>query len=117
VTQSNGDPVFGIVLGAGSGASVQLEGSAPVPYLVWNKPIMPSKLGSTASIPTEFISYSTYMNRVSNPAPYVVQNNTTYARSSGGGLVPTSMPTSVKDNQGATFYRNSSGLLSTQPGL
>jgi hypothetical protein len=47
---------------------------------------------------------------------YVVQGNTTYRRTSGGGLAPTSLPSTVKDGQGNTFYRNSSGLLSTKPG-
>jgi RHS repeat-associated protein len=34
----NGDPVGGIMLGAGGGASVQYELSAPVPGLVWGNP-------------------------------------------------------------------------------
>jgi hypothetical protein len=53
---------------------------------------------------------------VGAPQQYVVQGNTTYARTSGGGLAPTSLPTTVNDGKGNTFYRNSSGLLSTVPG-
>ena len=114
-TIPNGDPVLGLVFGAGGGASVQFEGSAPIPGLVWNKPIAPSTLGSTANIPTSIMSYSTWMNSVSTPSQYVVQNNTTYARTSGGGLSPTSLPATVSQG-GSTYYRNSSGLLSTKPG-
>ena len=110
-TISNGNPVLGFVFGAGAGASVQLEGSAPVPYLVWNKPIAPSTLGSTANFPATIGRYNSY----SSPSPYVVQNNTTYARTSSGGLSPTSLPATVSQG-GATYYRNSSGLLSTTPG-
>jgi RHS repeat-associated protein len=110
---SNGDPVLGLVLGAGTGASVQLEGSAPIPGLVWNKPATPGRLGSTANIPATISSYgSSY-----RAAPqYVVQGNTTYVRTSGGGLAPSSLPASVSDGQGNTFYRNKDGLLSTKPG-
>jgi RHS repeat-associated protein len=115
-TIPNGDPVLGLVLGAGTGASAQFEGLAPIPYLVWNRPIAPSKLGSTANIPASIMSYSTYMNSASTPSQYVVQNNTTFARTSSGSLAPTSLPASVSQG-GSTYYRNSSGLLSTKPSI
>jgi len=46
---------------------------------------------------------------------YVVKNNTTYGQASGGGLQQTSLPATISRG-GATYYRNSSGLLSSKPG-
>jgi hypothetical protein len=94
-TIPNGDPALGLVLGGGAGASVQLEASAPVPYLVWNRPTPPSTIGSTANIPATLSSYNNYMSSYRAPTPYVVQNNTTYARTSSGGLTSTSLPATV----------------------
>jgi RHS repeat-associated protein len=45
-TIPNGDRALGLVFGAGAGASVQLEASAPMPYFVWNRPTPPSLLYS-----------------------------------------------------------------------
>ena len=46
---------------------------------------------------------------------YVVKNNTTYMQTSGGGSQQTSLPATISQG-GATYYRNSSGLLSSSPG-
>jgi RHS repeat-associated protein len=110
------DAALGVVIGAGTGGGVQFEESAPVPYLVWNKPFAQGKLGSTANVPATIMSYKTYMSSQNTSSQYVVQNNTTYLRTSGGGLAPTALPATVTQG-GATYYRNSSGLLSTKPGL
>jgi hypothetical protein len=62
------------------------------------------------SIPTIFSAGYGLLNS------YVVSNNTTYVRTGGGGLQETSLPSTVTQG-GTTYYRNSSGLLSTKSGL
>jgi RHS repeat-associated protein len=104
-TVPNGDPTLGLVLGAGSGASVQLEGSGPIPFLVWNPPASPS-VGT--------LNFSTSVSNYGSASQYVVRNNTTYVRTSSGGLSATSLPATVTQG-GTTYYRNSSGLLSATP--
>jgi hypothetical protein len=47
---------------------------------------------------------------------YVVSNNATYVQAAGGRLQQTSLPATITQG-GTTYYRNSSGLLSTRPGL
>jgi len=109
-TVDKGEPVLGLVFGAGEGGSVQVDGSAPVPYLVWNKPIAPGTSGNTDNIPATISSYNSY----GSSAQYVVKNNATYVRTPSGGLSPTSLPATV-NNSGVTYFRNSSGLLSAAP--
>jgi len=56
-TIPNGSPSFGIVIGAGDSASIQAEGTAPIPYLVWNKPISQVSLSQLSKIPTTISGY------------------------------------------------------------
>jgi RHS repeat-associated protein len=65
-------------------------------------------LGAHSIIPAAASGYSLFSS-------YVVQNNATYLRTSGGGLQQTSLPATVSQS-GTTYYRNSSGLLSSTPG-
>jgi hypothetical protein len=111
-TVKNGDPVLGVVLGAGTGGGVQYEESAPIPYLVWNKPVAPGNLGSTANIPTTIMSYKTYMSTQST-----ICSSKQYDICSliGWWLGSHIVPATVTQG-GTTYYRNSSGLLSTKPG-
>jgi RHS repeat-associated protein len=60
-------------------------------------------------------AHSVFTSGASFFGSYVVKNNTTYMQTSGGGLQSTSLPATISQG-GATYYRNSSGLLSTSPG-
>lgn len=57
---SNGNPSFGIVLGAGGGGYTQGELSAPVPGLVWNKPY-----SSISDRQNSMVNSPTYLSRPS----------------------------------------------------
>jgi hypothetical protein len=52
---ANGGPGFGVVLGAGYSATLELEGYSPL--WVWRKQSKPSQLGSTAGIPSTIGAY------------------------------------------------------------
>jgi RHS repeat-associated protein len=102
-TIPNGAPSFGIVIGAGDSASVQVEGTAPVPYLVWNKPIERGPLNQSANVPATISSYKTYMSSTAKVTPSATAyTEKTYVTPNGktvdwyGNIVPTSVNNSSK---------------------